>query len=151
MQVIQPTEAFELFKRLQIEERQQRKENFYGSELPLDISKNLDGTSLYELKEECKRFKRQVAKYNNEKWNNQEQINKELIPELKRWKIDTFQVVSNIYKYSENTRIQARASTEIYEQLQYLQGKIQFSSEEYKQIFEGAIDQAAKLSIFGFG
>lgn len=145
------TEAFELFKRLQLEEKQQRGEQVQGSELPLDISQYLDSTPAYELKEEFKQFKRQVAKYNNGTWNRQEQINKELIPELKRWKMDAYQVVSNIYKYSENTRVQSRASTEIYEQLQYLQQRIQFNNEEDKQIFDGAMDQTAKLAIFGFG
>lgn len=75
-----------------------------------------------------------------------------LIPELKRRKVDTFQIVNNIYKYSENTRVQARASTEIYEQLlHYLQQKIQFNNKEDKQVFGGAVAQAEKLVTFGFG
>ncbi|CEP11873.1 hypothetical protein [Parasitella parasitica] len=65
--------------------------------------------------------------------------------------MDTYQAVSQIYKYSENTRVEARANTEIYEQLQYLQQKIQFNNEEDKQIFDGAMDQSAKLATFGFG
>ncbi|KAG0781125.1 hypothetical protein G6F57_001507 [Rhizopus arrhizus] len=143
-------EAFELFKHLQIEERAQRDENLHGSDLSLWISEYLDGTLMYELKGEFKRFKRQVTRYNNDTWNRQEQINKELIPELKQWKIDTFQIVNNIYKYSEDTSVQARANTEIYEQSYYLQKKIQFNNEEDKHIFEGAVDQAAKLAAFGF-
>ncbi|ORE12553.1 hypothetical protein BCV71DRAFT_269110 [Rhizopus microsporus] len=59
-------------------------------------------------------------------------ITKELIPELRRWKVDTYQVVSIIYKYSDNTRIQ-------------------FNTEEDRQIFKGAMDQTAKLATFGFG
>ncbi|KAG1144113.1 hypothetical protein G6F37_006507 [Rhizopus arrhizus] len=133
-------EAFELFKRLQIEERAQRDENLHGSDLSLGISEYLDGTLLYELKGEFKRFKRQVARYNNDTWNRQEQINKELIPELKEWRIETLQIVNNIYKHSENTRVKARASIEIYEQSYYLQQKIQFNNEEDKHIFEGAVD-----------
>ncbi|KAG0746946.1 hypothetical protein G6F57_008267 [Rhizopus arrhizus] len=127
-------EAFELFKRLQIEERAQRDGNLHDSDLSLGISEYLDGTLMYELKEKSKRFKRQ-----------------ELIPELKQWKIDTFQIVNNIYKYSENTRVQARASTEIYKQSYYLQQKIQFNNEEDKHIFEGVVDQATKLADFEFG
>ncbi|KAG1373013.1 hypothetical protein G6F61_010546 [Rhizopus arrhizus] len=103
-------EAFELFKRLQIEERAQSDENLHGSDLSLGISEYLDGTLI------------------------QEQINKELIPELKEWKIDTFQIVNNIYKYSEDTRVQAK-----------------FNNEEDKHIFEGAVGQAAKLATFEFG
>lgn len=140
------TDAFALFKRLQIEEQAQKDEGFQGSELPLEISEYLDGTPTYELKEEFKRFKRQVARYNNDTWNRQEQINKEFIPEPKKWKIDAFRIVNTIYRYSENTRVQARASTEIYEQLQCLQKKTQFDNEEDKRIFEGAVDQAVKLN-----
>jgi len=52
------TEAFELLKRLQLEERQQREERVHGSELPLDISQYLDSTpTYYELKEEFNQFK----------------------------------------------------------------------------------------------
>ncbi|KAG1324235.1 hypothetical protein G6F62_009212 [Rhizopus arrhizus] len=76
-------EAFGLFKRLQIEERAQRDENLHGSDLSLGISEYLDGTLMYEFKEKFKRFKRQVVRYDNDTWNRQEQINKELIPELK--------------------------------------------------------------------
>ncbi|KAG1137448.1 hypothetical protein G6F37_013526 [Rhizopus arrhizus] len=148
---ITTAEALALFRKLQLEEQNQRDEGLHGAELPLEISEYLDGTPAYELKEEFKRFKRQIAKYKNDNWNRPEQINKELIPELKKWKIDTFQVVSSIYKYSDNTRAQARASTEIYTQLQYLQQKVHFDNDEDREIFEGAIDQAAKLATFGFG
>ncbi|ORE00759.1 hypothetical protein BCV72DRAFT_325475, partial [Rhizopus microsporus var. microsporus] len=48
-------------------------------------------------------------------------INKELVPGLEKWETVTYQVIISIYKYSENTRIQARATTEIYEQLLYFQ------------------------------
>ncbi|KAG1417100.1 hypothetical protein G6F58_005659 [Rhizopus delemar] len=65
-------EAFELFKRLQIEERAQRDGNLHDSDLSLGISEYLDGTLMYELKEKSKRFKRQVARYNNGAWNRQE-------------------------------------------------------------------------------
>jgi len=98
-------EAFELFKRLQIEERAQGDENLHDSDLSLGISEYLDGTLMYKPKREFKRFKRQVTRYNNDTWNRQEQINKELTPELKEWKIDTFQIVNNIYKYSEDTKV----------------------------------------------
>ncbi|KAG1136508.1 hypothetical protein G6F38_011997 [Rhizopus arrhizus] len=135
---ITTAEALALFRKLQLEEQNQRDEGLHGAELPLEISEYLDGTPAYELKEEFKRFKRQIAKYKNDNWNRPEQINKELIPELKKWKIDTFQVVSSIYKYSDNTRAQARASTEIYTQLQYLQQKVHFDNDEDREIFEGA-------------
>ncbi|KAG1147179.1 hypothetical protein G6F37_004719 [Rhizopus arrhizus] len=77
--------AFRLFKRLQIEERIKRGENLHGSDLPLEISEYLDGVPMYELKEKFNRFKRQIAQYNNDTWNRQKQINKELALELKKW------------------------------------------------------------------
>ncbi|CEJ01593.1 hypothetical protein RMCBS344292_15616 [Rhizopus microsporus] len=144
-------DALALFKRLQIEERARKDEEKHGPELPLEISKYLDSTPAYELKEEFTRFKKQVAKHRNDNWNKQHQVNKELIPGFRKWKTDTHQVIASIYKYSENTIIQARATTEIYEQLLYLQGKIQLENPEDKEIFDGTIDQAAKLATLGFG
>ncbi|KAG1053289.1 hypothetical protein G6F43_004619 [Rhizopus delemar] len=144
-------DALAFFKRLQIKERIRKDEERHGSELPLEISEYLDSTPTYELKERFTRFKKQVARYRNDNWNKQHQINKEIIPELKKRKTDTHQVITSIYKYSENTRIQARATTEIYEQLRYLQGKIQFENPKDKEIFDGTIDQAAKFATFGFG
>lgn len=144
-------EVLELFKRLRVEERTRREQERHGTELPLEISEYLDSTPTYELKEEFTRFKKQVARYKNDNWIKPQQINKELIPELKKWKTDTHQVITSIYKYSENTRVQARATTEIYEQLVYLRDKIGFTNPEDKEIFDGAIDQSAKLATFGFG
>jgi 5S rRNA maturation endonuclease (ribonuclease M5) len=71
-------------KDFESKKKSQRDEDFHGSELRLEISEYLNSTPNYELKEEFKRFKRQIARYNNDNWNKQEQINKELIPALKR-------------------------------------------------------------------
>ncbi|CEG80373.1 hypothetical protein RMATCC62417_14723 [Rhizopus microsporus] len=60
-------DALALFKRLQIEERTRKDEERHGTELPLEISEYLDSTPTYELKEELTRFKKQVAKYNNDR------------------------------------------------------------------------------------
>ncbi|KAG1317942.1 hypothetical protein G6F62_012619 [Rhizopus arrhizus] len=62
---ITTAEALALFKKLQLEEQNQRDEGLHGADLPLEISEYLDGTPAYELKEEFKRFKRQIAKYKN--------------------------------------------------------------------------------------
>ena len=51
----------------------------------------------------------------------------EIIRELNNWEVDAYQLVHIIYKITETTRIQARASTELYEQLSYLQDKTEFA------------------------
>jgi hypothetical protein len=64
--------------------------------------------------------------------------------------MDTHQVVTSIFKYAESARLQARASTEIFELLEVVSDKLQFSSETDIQIFNAAMSQAAKLAVFGF-
>ncbi|KAG1179264.1 hypothetical protein G6F70_008616 [Rhizopus microsporus] len=115
-------DALALFKRLQIEER-------HGSELSLEISEYLDSTPTYELKKEFTRFKKQVAKYRNDNRNKQHQINKKLISELKKQE-QRQKYTSGFFIYKE---------------------KIQFENPKVKDIFDGTIDQAAKLATFGFG
>ncbi|KAG1122913.1 hypothetical protein G6F42_011034 [Rhizopus arrhizus] len=69
---ITTAEALALFKKLQLEEQNQRNEGLHGADLPLEISEYLDGTPAYELKEELKRFKRQIEKYKNDVAGNDE-------------------------------------------------------------------------------
>ncbi|KAG1406845.1 hypothetical protein G6F60_002625 [Rhizopus arrhizus] len=54
------------------------------------------------------------------KWTTPERINPELYKEISRHKIDTTEAVAKIYEISETTRFQAKAITEIYEELQYV-------------------------------
>ncbi|KAG1056529.1 hypothetical protein G6F43_001580 [Rhizopus delemar] len=91
-------DAFALFKRLQIEERIRKDEERHGSDLPLEISEYLDSMPTYELKEEFTRFKKQVARYRNDNWNKQHQINKEIIPELNKWNTTKETTVANWVK-----------------------------------------------------
>lgn len=121
------------------------------SELPLAISQTLDGTSTTQLKDNIKQYKRSVHRYTHDEWTTAEQINKGFIPELKNWKVDAYQLVHTICKITETTRIQARASTELYEQLQYLQNKTEFISAKDRDIFNNAIEQAQRLAVYGFG
>ena len=81
----------------------------HGSELPMEI--------LYMNPRRSSNVSRDMLLGTTIKDRADLYITKELIPELRRWKVDTYQVVSIIYKYSDNTRVQARANTEIYEQL----------------------------------
>ena len=107
-----------------------------GVKLPL----TLDGTSTVQLKGNFKQYKRSVHCYNHDGWTTAEQINKEFIPDLKNWKADACKLIHTIYKVTETTIIQARASTELYEQLSYLQGKTEFASAKGRDIFNNAIE-----------
>ncbi|KAG1123991.1 hypothetical protein G6F38_013933 [Rhizopus arrhizus] len=117
------TQVEALFRELEEQRNREREIQTNGVELPLVISEALDNASSAQLKDDFKQYKRTIQRYNHDTWTKAEQINKEYIPDLKNWKVDAYQLVSSIYKNTETTRIQARASTEIYEQLQYLQEK----------------------------
>ena len=140
-----------LFREFEEQRAREREIQANGTELPLVISEALDNASSAQLKDDFKQYKRTIQRYNHDTWTKAEQINKEFIPDLKNWKVDAYQLVSTIHKITETTRLQARASTEIYEQLQYLQSKAAFISEKDSEIFNNTIEQAQRLSIFGFG
>ncbi|KAG1039985.1 hypothetical protein G6F43_012389 [Rhizopus delemar] len=140
-----------LFRELEEQRAREKEIQVNGTELPLAISEALDNASTVQLKDDFKQYKRTIQCYNHDTWTKAEQINKEFIPELKNWKVDAYQLVSTIHKITETTRIQARASTELYEQLQYLQDKAQFTSDKDREIFHNTIEQAQRLAIFGFG
>ncbi|KAI8887138.1 hypothetical protein K501DRAFT_292396 [Backusella circina FSU 941] len=119
------TQVKALFRELEEQRNREREIQTNGVELSLAISETLENSSTTQLKDEFRRYKKTIQRYNHPDWISVQQINKEYIPDLKNWKVDTYQLVSSIYKNTETIRIQTRASTEIYEQLQYLQEKFQ--------------------------
>ncbi|KAI8994655.1 hypothetical protein BDB01DRAFT_846675 [Pilobolus umbonatus] len=99
-----------------------------------------------QLKDNLKQYKKTVQRYNHDT----EQINKEFIRDLKRWKVDAHQLVNTIHKITETTRVQARASTELFDQLQYLQTRAEFTSPKDRDIYKNTAEQALRLAIYGF-
>ncbi|EIE91833.1 hypothetical protein RO3G_16544 [Rhizopus delemar RA 99-880] len=131
-------------------QRDEQKEFSYkGKQVPEGIPEILDATPASDLKDDIKRYKKQIPRYNHGEWTKNQQINKEFIPDLKKWKVATHQVVSSIFKLAEGARLQARASTEIFELLETIEDKLQFRNED-QQTFITAMSQAAKLAVFGF-
>lgn len=94
------------------------------------------------------KYKRSVHKYRNEDWVTAETINPNFTGQLKEWKVDAFLLFNTIYKHTETARVQARAATEIYEQLQtIIDNRYQ---EEDINLFRTTVEQARRLSIYGF-
>lgn len=82
--------ALALFKRLQIED-------MHGSELPLEMSEYLDSTWQHmNSKKGLQDLKNRSPSAGTITGTKQHQINQELIPELKKWKTDTHQVITFI-------------------------------------------------------
>ncbi|KAI9482752.1 MAG: hypothetical protein EXX96DRAFT_630758 [Benjaminiella poitrasii] len=88
-------------------------------------------------------LEKSVPKYNNDVWNTPEETNPNFVPQLKKWKVDTLQHINTIYRLTENARIQAKAATEIYEQLQYV-------AERGWQVIKEAVEKVRRLAIFGY-
>ncbi|EIE91973.1 hypothetical protein RO3G_16684 [Rhizopus delemar RA 99-880] len=132
-------------------QREEQRESIYrGIQLPEQIREILDETPTADLKDDIKRFKRNVPKYNHNEWTRTPQINKEFINELKKWKVDTHQVVTSIIKHAEEARFQARTSTEIFEILESIEGKCTLEGEESRQLFFNAMAQASRAAVCGF-
>jgi len=141
----------ELFRELEKQRARERAIQANGTVLPLVISEALDDASPAQFKDDFKNYERTIQRYNHDTWTRAEQVHKEFIPDLKNWKLDAYQLVVTIHKIAETTRLQARASTELYEQLQYLQNKAEFTSGKDREIFNNTIEQAQRLAIYGFG
>ncbi|KAG1275406.1 hypothetical protein G6F66_012787 [Rhizopus arrhizus] len=110
-------------KRVRVTQAEEAEQRNKGFEIPVEICEELDSYNTFELQKALQKFKRSVPKYNNEDWNTPESTNPNFIPQLKQGKVDTLQLVSTIYKHTENTRAQARAASEIFESLQYTVGQ----------------------------
>lgn len=130
----------------QIAELEQRVQ---GSPIPEDIQEELDSYKPDQLQRALQRFKKSVPKYNSETWNTPEEINPNFTPKLKGWKVDSLHLVNTIYRVTENTRIQARAATEIYEQLQYVAER--GWQQEDGDVVNEAIEKVRRLAVFGYG
>ncbi|KAI8891429.1 hypothetical protein K501DRAFT_327999 [Backusella circina FSU 941] len=87
-------------------------------------------------------------KYNNQAWVTAETTNPNFINQLKETKVDTAQLVNTIYRLTENTRVQAKAATELYEHLKYIMDR--GLQQEDLQIFQDSIEQSRRLAVHGF-
>ncbi|KAI8881649.1 hypothetical protein K501DRAFT_274423 [Backusella circina FSU 941] len=106
-------------------------------------------TAPLNSKKTLQKFKRSIPKYNNGDWNTPESTNPNFVNQLKKWKIDSLQLVSTIYKLTENTRIRARAAAEIYESLQYITER--GMQQEDAELYHNTMEKARRLAVFGFG
>ncbi|KAI9248993.1 hypothetical protein EDC94DRAFT_664136 [Helicostylum pulchrum] len=130
----------------QLEEADKRQE---GSDLPVEIFQELEDYSPNELQRALQKFKRHTHKYNNKEWVTPETTNPNFVNQLKETKVNTLQLVSNIYRLTENTRVQAKAATELYEHLRYIIDR--GLREEDLPLFEDSIEQSRRLAVYGFG
>jgi hypothetical protein len=98
--------------------------------LPEGTREILDTTPTVDLKDDIRLYRKQIPRYNHEDWTRNQQINKEIVPELKKWKVDISHVVTTIYKHAENNKLHSRANTELFELLETIKDKSHFIDEE---------------------
>jgi transcriptional regulator NrdR family protein len=110
-------EVTQLIRQLVLERQEEREENQSGKVLPMAISAALKNTTPAEMRDNIKKYKRNVYRYSDEYWTKSETLNNELVPKLKKANVDTHQVTSIIYKHADNIRIQANGITEIFTNL----------------------------------
>ncbi|KAG2216301.1 hypothetical protein INT45_012479, partial [Circinella minor] len=90
------------------------------SSLPVEIVTELENTTEQQQIENFKRFRKECKKYELDEWTIPERINNDLYKEISKYKTETSDIISKIYKISDTTRFQAKVAAEIYEQLKYV-------------------------------
>ncbi|KAG2217342.1 hypothetical protein INT45_009099 [Circinella minor] len=143
-------QLFALFEQWSIQYRPQpNEENEDEYHLPVEVSDILETTPTNQLKENFKKFKRGLRRYRHDEWTTGEEINKQFIQKLKKHPMDMMQVINTIYKHSENTRTMARATTEMFEQLQYVQTTMPtINTVELAKILSECQEAAQRLAIY---
>ena len=117
--------------------------------LPVEIVTELENLSSSQHETNFKKFKRESHRYILDEWTTPEKINKSIYPELKRHTVETSYVVNHVYKLTENTRFQAKTTTEIFKQLNFLTTGT-LGEEAMQSIILRCREQSRQLAIFGF-
>lgn len=77
----------------------EKEERVSGTNIPLEISSELETTPVYQLHENFRQFKKDTQRYNLDEWTTPEKINKTIILYLKRHSTETNSVVNAIRKH----------------------------------------------------
>lgn len=129
-------------------EEQSRLERGEHSLLPQEIYEEMEQSSKTELHNNLKKYARDVQQYDGGDWTTAETINKGFISELKKYNVDTHQVVSYKYKDADRLRTAARGATEIFEELKFIADRGGDPSDEEAVV--RCIEKLRRLAIFGF-
>lgn len=95
----------------EIRELREARERFWNQdfrdeqpELPEDIQLELGAFSKIQLKNKLKQYARETIKFEGGKWTQAGTINRVYLPELKKYQVDTAQMVSAIGKGADRLR-----------------------------------------------
>lgn len=112
-------QLLDLYEHLQ-QERETKFDRSETFDLPEDIFKELEDTTNSELKSKLKKFGRDAPNYNGGRWTQSGAIHKLFSSELKKQQVDATQTINAFYKGTDRLRTSARASTEIYSDLEHI-------------------------------
>lgn len=137
--------------RIREEQLLQAEHRIQGTPLPTAIVEELDHYSQTgSLPKAIQKYKKEIPKYNSEDWITAETNHPNFIGGLKQHKVDSLQLTNLIYKFAETTRVQAKAATQIYERLNFLNSR-GFQSGGDETTITNEIESLRKLAVFGFG
>jgi hypothetical protein len=134
-------------KRFRLEE-QARDEQREGANLPQEIFEEMEYSSKNDLAFNLKKVARDVRKYEGGEWTTPETINKSIIPDLKRYNIDTLQVITTKYKDADRLRLAGHGVTEIYEALKMAAERGGDPSDE--DIIMECIEKLRRLAVYNY-
>ncbi|KAG1136169.1 hypothetical protein G6F37_012346 [Rhizopus arrhizus] len=116
-----------------------------SANLPDEVFEELGSSSKSELQANLKRYTREIPKYKGSQWTTPETINKEFTRDLKKYTVESYQLIMTMYKNSERVRLQARAAAEVFEE--FKNGSQNGGSEDD---FAATMEKLRRLSIYGF-
>jgi hypothetical protein len=88
--------------------------------LPEEIIVDLENTTSTDLKRNLTNYARNLPRYDGGNWTLSGAVNKELLPAIRQYKLDATQTIEAFYKGGDRLRTAARATIEIFEDLQHL-------------------------------
>lgn len=135
----------EFTRKLRLEEQAQQRDR---AVLPPEILEEMEHSSKADLRNNLKRYIKDVQQYEGGDWTTGETINKIFVSDLKMYQVDAHQVVDFRYKDADRLRVAARAATEIYQQLKFIAERGRDPSDE--EIILQSIEQLRRLAVYGF-
>ncbi|KAI9271583.1 hypothetical protein BDA99DRAFT_418980, partial [Phascolomyces articulosus] len=117
-------------------------------QLPSAIKDELDSSTIQELDENIKIFKRELLKYEGERWTRPGAVNKPYVQELKKTNLEAYPAIQARYKGADRIRITARVATKIFEDIPTIVERGESARDEEDLL--RTIEKARRLAVYGF-
>ncbi|KAG2217083.1 hypothetical protein INT45_004072 [Circinella minor] len=138
-------ELLEIARELKLKANERDRKGIY--ELPPQILNDLEETNNRILQDTLKQYSKDLLNYEGKQWTKSGAINKAFSYELKRQNVEATTVIQTKYKDGDRLRQAGRATTEIYEDLEFILDNEQAPT---KEELENIMEKVRRLAVFNF-